>query len=131
MKKTSSGKLIAVFGAAGKRDKGKRPLMGKLAAKLADEVILTAEDPRSEDVNTIISQIKSGATANRGHVHSLPDRQKAIEFALTLARKGDTIGVFGKGHEQSMNLDGRTEVPWSDHEAIMKALENTKSTNEA
>jgi len=128
LKKTTKGKLIAVYGAAGLRDYNKRPLMGDVGARLADETILTAEDPRSEDVNTIIWQMKDGITTNHAHVHEISDRQRAINFAINhLAKKGDTVGIIGKGHEQAMNLDGKTETPWSDHQAVLKALKKEKS----
>lgn len=118
----TQGKLLVVFGAAGLRDATKRPLMGEIASQLADEVILTSEDPRTEDARLIIEQIKTGATQNRGHIHSQPDRRQAIQFALSLASTGDTVIVCGKGHEQSMNLDGKREVPWSDAEVMSSLL---------
>lgn len=113
-------KLIAIFGAAGRRDRTKRPIMGKIAAKLADEVVLTAEDPRTEDVNTIIGQIASGAP--KFPFHKIPDRQQATNYAIiNLAQKGDIVGIFGKGHETSMCY-GTTEHPWSDRQAVLTAL---------
>lgn len=121
-KSETKGKLIVVFGSAGKRDKTKRPLMGAAADIYADEIILTAEDPRGEDVRLIIAQIKSGIAQHIGHTHGIADRQKAIEFALKLATAGDTVIVCGKGHEQSMNLDGRHEIPWSDQRVIQTIL---------
>lgn len=122
VKSITKGKVIVVFGAAGCRDATKRPLMGAVASELADEIILTAEDPRTEDVRLIIEQIKNGATTNRGHIHSEPDRKKAIQFALSLAKTGDTVIVCGKGHEQTLNLDGKREIPWSDIEAVTSLL---------
>jgi UDP-N-acetylmuramoyl-L-alanyl-D-glutamate--2,6-diaminopimelate ligase len=116
-------KLIAVFGAAGLRDHAKRPMMGRIASELADMAVFTAEDPRSEDVNVIIRQMKEGIVKNWGHMHEIPDRKKAIEFALLkLARPGDVVGIFGKGHEKSMNLDGTHEIPWSDQAEVEKIL---------
>lgn len=121
--KKPTQKLIAVFGAAGLRDSSKRSEMGEVSARLADEVVLTAEDPRTEDVNVIIRQIKEGIGGNYGHVHEIADRKKAIEFALkTLAKHGDIVGVFGKGHEKSINLDGKRELPWSDQETVKQVL---------
>ena len=119
----SGKKLIAVYGSAGLRDYRKRPIMGKIGSELADIVILTAEDPRTEDVHEIIDQMKTGAT-NSHRIRLEPDRQKAITMAVSIAKKGDIIGVFGKGHEQSMCF-GTIEYPWSDHEAIKKALQQT------
>jgi len=112
-----SARLIAVFGAAGKRDKSKRPLMGKIASKLADISILTAEDPRGEDVNNICEQIAEGFEKSDKKKEKdffiIPDRKEAIKFAIDLASEGDTVALFGKGHEKSMNV-GNKEIPWSD-----------------
>jgi UDP-N-acetylmuramoyl-L-alanyl-D-glutamate--2,6-diaminopimelate ligase len=116
-------RLIAVFGCAGKRDANKRPLMGEIAASLADEVVVTSEDPRSEDPRVIIHQIKAGAKTNHGHLHGIVDRQQAINFAIAkLAMEEDTVVVLGKGHEASLNLDGKHEIPWSDVTACQNAI---------
>lgn len=122
----TSGRLIAVFGSAGKRDTEKRSLMGEIAAKEADIVVVTAEDPRGE-IEHINAQITKGAKKiglREGvNLFITHDRQKAISLAINdLAIRGDVVGIFGKGHEISMNLDGRKEVPWSDFEAVKKAL---------
>lgn len=124
LKGTTKGRLISVFGCAGERDTRKRPQMGKIAGKMCDLTILTAEDPRSEKVEDIISQILKGVSKSRkDRVVSIPDRQKAITYALSESRFGDTVGIFGKGHEKSMNLDGKTETPWSDYGVINDFLE--------
>ncbi len=113
LKKLPNKKLIAVFGCAGLRDKEKRPMMGKIACQLADIVVLTAEDPRTEEVTKIIDQIANGCL-NKKKIIREPDRQKAINLAVQeLAHPEDIIGIFGKGHEQSMCY-GTTEYPWSD-----------------
>ncbi len=123
LKNTTKGKLIAVYGAAGLRDAKKRPLMGEIGAQLADEVILTAEDPRTEDVRFIIKSMLEGIKTNHGHVHTIIDRKEAIHFAINrLAKAGDTVVLLGKGHEKSMNLDGRHETAWSDQETAKHAL---------
>lgn len=119
----TSGKLIAVFGSAGERDPYKRPKMGEVAGKFADEVILTAEDPRSERVEDIIVQIKSGIKSKNAKIYSEPDRKKAIKLALDIAKNGDLVGIFGKGHEKSMNLDGIHETPWSDQKIVREYIE--------
>lgn len=118
-------KLIVVFGAAGLRDASKRPLMGKVAAALADRIILTAEDPRVENPHSIAKDILQGMPAKvRKEVIVEIDRQKAINIAINqIAKRGDWVVACGKGHEESMNLDGFTETPWSDHQAINNALE--------
>lgn len=122
----SPGRLIAVFGAAGKRDVGKRAVMGAIAMKLARLVVITAEDPRGE-LEVINKQITEGAKRSGGvigkNLFVVDDRQEAIEFAINkLAKYGDTVGIFGKGHETSMNLDGKEEIPWLDKKAVEKAL---------
>ncbi len=130
-----TARLIVVFGCAGERDWQKRPMMGKIAGRLADISIITTEDPRSENTNDIIDQItvgikKSGAKEvldpgkkipSRSFVRE-PDRQLAINLAVRTASPEDIIVVTGKGHEESMNL-GRGEIPWSDFDAIKRALE--------
>lgn len=125
IQKSTKGEIIAVYGSAGLRDHSKRPLMGKIGSQLADIVVVTAEDPRTEDVNQIISQIKQGATG-KAKIYTEPDRQKAIDLAIVkLAKKGDVVAIFGKGHEKSMCF-GTIEHPWSDHDAVKKALKKRK-----
>ncbi len=120
-----SGKLISVFGAASQRDLGKRPIMGGISAKLADITVLTDEDPRFEDSHKIIEEIAKGAyeagAKDNQNLFKQSNRQRAIEFAISLAKKGDIVGIFGKGHEESMNYHGK-EIPWSDLKAVEKAL---------
>lgn len=118
-------KLIVVFGSAGLRDATKRPLMGAVAARLADYIVITSEDPRIEDPRVIARAILKGVPAkHRSKVTIELDRARAINIAINkLAKKGDWVVTCGKGHEESMNLDGETETPWSDHEALVKALE--------
>lgn len=117
--------LIVVFGSAGLRDASKRPLMGKAAADLADKIVITSEDPRIEDAGNIAKEIMSGIPKHkRAGITIELDRAKAIDYAInTLAKKGDWVVSCGKGHEESMNLDGFTETPWSDQEAMTAALE--------
>lgn len=115
-------RLIAVYGSAGLRDAIKRPMMGKIGTSLADYCVFTAEDPRTEDVWSIIRQMKEQLTENHDRVISIADRFEAIKFALTrLAQPGDIVVVLGKGHEQSMCY-GLVEHPWDDREAVRKIL---------
>lgn len=121
--KRKGSRLIVVFGAAAKRDISKRPKMGKIAAQHADKIILTAEDPRGEDPQAIAQEILSGMPSSaKGKVVVIPDRQEAITHAVKLAKRGDYVIACGKGHEESMNLDGKKETPWSEHKAFEKAL---------
>jgi UDP-N-acetylmuramoyl-L-alanyl-D-glutamate--2,6-diaminopimelate ligase len=126
------GKLIVVFGCAGLRDRSKRPRMGEVAGRLADYTFLTAEDPRTEDVNAIIAEIAAGclSSGRREGVDCwrVPDRSDAIARAINLARSGDLVIITGKGHEQSMCF-GTTEYPWSDHEAARAALRAAPSSH--
>lgn len=121
IKKTTRGRLIHVFGAAGQRDKSKRPFMGEMSAKHSDVIILTAEDPRSEKIEDINAQIKLGIKNFKGELFEFNDRQEAIDTAIRIANEGDVVIATGKGHEKSMNL-GRGEESWSDHEAVKQAL---------
>lgn len=121
-KQRRAGRLIAVFGCAGLRDQTKRPLMGAIGAKLADTAIFTAEDPRTEDIWSIIRQMKESVKPYHNKIISIPDRGTAITYALEkVAKPGDMVGIFGKGHEQSMCY-GTTETPWSDISAVTKIL---------
>ncbi len=119
------GRVIAVFGSAGLRDRAKRRMMAEVAADLADITVLTAEDPRTESLGQILSQMAGGAEG-RGGIEGetfwqVPDRGAAIRFALELARPGDLVLLCGKGHEQSMCF-GETEYPWDDRQALRAAL---------
>jgi UDP-N-acetylmuramoyl-L-alanyl-D-glutamate--2,6-diaminopimelate ligase len=125
-KRDIKGRLIAVYGCAGLRDAIKRPMMGQIGVELADLVVFTAEDPRTEDIWSIIRQMKEALTEGHNKVVSVPDRQAAIDFAIQqLAQPGDLIAVLGKGPEKSMCY-GTVETPWSDEEALIKALAKRK-----
>ncbi|MEX0895962.1 MAG: Mur ligase family protein [Patescibacteria group bacterium] len=122
---SKNGKLIAVYGAAGLRDRTKRPIMGQIGTQLADYVIFTTEDPRTEDVWSIIRQMKEQLTEHHDKIISIADRQAAIEFAVTkLAGPSDTVAILGKGHEKSICI-GTTEFPWSDQAAVQQAIAPT------
>lgn len=120
--KQKEKKLIAVFGAAGLRDKTKRPMMGRVANKYADFSVITAEDPRTEDVNEICNEIAGGFSGNQDKYKIMTNRGEAINFAINnLANDGDIVVICGKGHEKSMCF-GTKEYPWSDQEAAKNAL---------
>lgn len=122
------GRLIALIGCEGFRDVEKRAMMGEIAQRFSNIVIVTAVDPRGQMdvINRQIAEGAKGAGAKRDkNFFIIEDRQEAINFAINkLAKKGDAIGIFGKGHEQSLNLDGKKEIPWSDLEAVRKALKH-------
>ena len=119
------GRVIAVFGSAGLRDKAKRRMMAETSAELADLTILTAEDPRTESLNGILEEMAAGATSKGGREGEtfwrVPDRGEAIRFALRLARAGDIVLYCGKGHEQSMCFGAREHL-WDDRTAMRAAL---------
>lgn len=106
----TSRELTVVFGCGGDRDKGKRPLMGEIAANLADKVIVTSDNPRSEDVDAIIAQIMEGVQRSSAHpqVAVVPDRAEAIAKAIAEACEGDTVVIAGKGHENYQKFSDRT-----------------------
>ena len=117
------GRVLLVFGAGGDRDKAKRERMGEVAAALADEVILTSDNPRTEDPLAIIAQIEAGMKKSGfGRYAVIPDRREAIFRAVSLAKKGDMILVAGKGHEDYQEVKGR-KTPFSDVEVLGQALE--------
>lgn len=121
------GRLIAVFGSAGLRDVAKRRLMGRVSGRLADFTVVTAEDPRTEDLDAINAEIAAGVGefAPPPAFAIVPDRAAAIQFAVNMARPGDIVAAFGKGHERSMCF-GEIEYPWSDQEAMRTALDNRR-----
>lgn len=127
LRSKTPGRVVAVFGCAGERDREKRPLMGEISAKLADITILTDEDPRFEDRQKIIEEMVQGAlrvgAVEGKSLFREPDREKAIQMAISLSKKGDTVGIFGKGHEKSMNYRGR-EKSWSDQKVVLRILGN-------
>jgi len=121
--KQTEGRLIAVFGSAGDRDVQKRPVQGRIACLHADIVILTNEDPRSEDPMSILEEIARGCASEGGAalLECIPERRLAIRRAISLAREADTILLLGKGHETSiMKKEG--EEPWNEIEIAREEL---------
>jgi UDP-N-acetylmuramoyl-L-alanyl-D-glutamate--2,6-diaminopimelate ligase len=114
------GRVICLFGCGGDRDSGKRPDMGSVASTLADLVVLTSDNPRTEDPLTIIEQVQSGIDAAVDLVVD-PDRARAIRHAIELARPGDVVVLAGKGHETTQTI-GDTVVPFDDRVEARSAL---------
>ncbi len=112
-----TGRLVVVFGAGGDRDRGKRPLMGAIAAAKADRVIVTDDNPRSEDAAAIRASIIAAA---RGAVE-IGDRREAIHRAIADLQSGDVLLIAGKGHETGQIIGDRV-IEFSDHEAVATAL---------
>jgi UDP-N-acetylmuramoyl-L-alanyl-D-glutamate--2,6-diaminopimelate ligase len=114
-------RVIAVFGAGGDRDRGKRPLMGAIAAREADVAIVTSDNPRSEDPDAIIAEIVAGIEDRTG-VEVDADRRAAIRRAVELAEPGDVLVIAGKGHEQGQEFAGGRKEPFDDVEIAREAL---------
>ncbi len=114
----AAGRVLVVFGAGGDRDRGKRPLMGKIAADRADVVVVTSDNPRSEPPLAIIQDVLQGAGMD---VEIDPDRRSAIARALDLAGEGDVVVIAGKGHEQGQEVDGEKH-PFDDRAVAREAL---------
>ncbi len=115
------GRVIVVFGCGGDRDRAKRPMMGEVATALADLAVLTTDNPRSEDPDVIIEEVRNGVRATERLLVE-PDRQAAIELAVSRARPHDVVVVAGKGHEAGQVFADRT-VPFDDRDAVLRALE--------
>lgn len=134
VKTMTKGRLIHVFGSAGRRDASKRPLMGKISSRFADVIILTSEDSRDEDQYKIMREIEKGIQKSKfknqnsndkefaqNTLFEIPDRKKAIEMAIKLARNGDFVLLTGKSHEKSINY-GKGEEPWDEYITVSDAL---------
>jgi len=115
------GRVITVFGCGGDRDPAKRPLMGEAAGTLSDAVVLTSDNPRSEDPVGIILQVEDGLRCTTATVHTEVDRRTAIAFALSLAREGDAVLIAGKGHEDYQVFADRT-IHFDDREVAREEL---------
>ena len=116
---TGPARVHVVFGCGGDRDRGKRPLMGEIATRLADRVIVTSDNPRSEDPDAIISEILVGTGPDVEHD---ADRRAAINTALAGARRGDVVVIAGKGHEQGQEFEGGRKIPFDDVTVAREAL---------
>jgi UDP-N-acetylmuramoyl-L-alanyl-D-glutamate--2,6-diaminopimelate ligase len=113
-------RVICVFGCGGDRDKGKRPLMGSVAARLADRVILTSDNPRSEDPASVLRDIEAGVRG-AANVSTIADRAKAIAAAIDACAPGDALLIAGKGHE-TYQIIGLKTLPFDDRETAREAL---------
>lgn len=123
LQEITPGRVILVFGATGDRDKGKRPLMGAIAAKNADLIFLTDDETYTEPANQIRKAVHIGIqkAGGMGKTKEIGDRREAIKMAIQTAKRGDTVIITGMGHQTTRNMSGK-EVPWSDVKEAQKAL---------
>src|SRR5690606_29550865 len=126
LREVTAGRLTVVLGCGGDRDRGKRPLMGEAAARLADVAVFTSDNPRSEDPLAILAAMLEGALnvprPERAHVIMEPDRAAAIGLAIDRAEPGDVVLVAGKGHEQGQDIAGEV-IPFDDRQVVAEAIE--------
>lgn len=121
LRPVTAGRLVIVLGAGGDRDRGKRPLMGRIAADLADVLVVTDDNPRSEDPARIRAEVLAGAREGSAEVLEIGDRREAIAAAVGRARLGDTVVVAGKGHERGQQV-GDVVHPFDDREVLTELL---------
>ncbi|MBD3244914.1 MAG: UDP-N-acetylmuramoyl-L-alanyl-D-glutamate--2,6-diaminopimelate ligase [Candidatus Moranbacteria bacterium] len=119
-----SSRFYWIFGSCGNRDRGKRPIMGEIASKYADHIILTNEDPYDEDPDQIIKEIYKGTDKTKTKI--IKNRKKAIEEALKFAKKGDIVLITGKGAEENMKIGSRL-IDWNDEKAVKNILSHRKN----
>jgi UDP-N-acetylmuramoyl-L-alanyl-D-glutamate--2,6-diaminopimelate ligase len=123
-KSITKNRVILVFGATGDRDKGKRPIMGEIAARLADRIILTDEESYNEDPDAIRAQVMEGiesVTKGSAKADEIADRREAIKKGLSVAKKGDIVLITGMGHEQFRIVNGK-RIPWNDADVVRELL---------
>jgi len=120
-RRLTAGRLIAVFGAGGDRDRDKRPKMGRAAAKLSDLVVITSDNPRSEVPEAIVAEVAGGAEG-ASELEIVVDRREAIALALARAEPGDTVVIAGKGHEQGQEFEDGRKVPFDDRDVAREEL---------
>jgi len=123
MRELKPDRIITVFGCGGNRDKKKRPLMGAIASELSDFLLITNDNPRTEDPEVIIDNIVAGFPAGFTNYERILDRKKAIERALNLAAKGDFVLIAGKGHETNQTFKDKT-IEFDDKKIALEILKN-------
>jgi UDP-N-acetylmuramoyl-L-alanyl-D-glutamate--2,6-diaminopimelate ligase len=122
MREQTSGRLITVFGCGGDRDRDKRPAMGRISSRLADVVVLTTDNSRSEDPDVIVEQIVAGVPQGaRDRIEIATDRRAAIRTAIAAAAPGDSVVVAGKGHEQGQHASGKV-IAFDDRMVVREEL---------
>lgn len=123
LKKITKGKIIAVFGATGNRDKSKRPLLGEAAAKGADVLVITDEEPYDEKPEDIIAAVAAGAEKlKKENIYKIVDRKKALKKAIELTESGDVVVATGMGHQKYRNVGGNKKIAWDEAQVIKELL---------
>jgi UDP-N-acetylmuramoyl-L-alanyl-D-glutamate--2,6-diaminopimelate ligase len=131
-RRLTGGRLISVFGAGGDRDREKRPLMGRAGAELSDIAVVTSDNPRSEDPDAIIEQIRSGIPKSpHAEVVVERDRRAAIALGVSLAGEGDEVVIAGKGHEQGQEFEDGRKIPFDDRDVAREELRRLSQTSAA
>lgn len=125
VKTYTRGRVILVFGCGGDRDKGKRPIMGEIAGKLATYTIITTDNPRTEKPEDIINEIKAGIDKTKGKYEIVVDRKEAIKKALSIAQKRDMIILAGKGHEKYQEVNNE-KIPFDEKKIVEDIIKNMK-----
>jgi UDP-N-acetylmuramoyl-L-alanyl-D-glutamate--2,6-diaminopimelate ligase len=120
--RSGNEKVITVVGCGGDRDAAKRPVMAKIASELSDKIILTSDNPRSENPDDILKQMQTGVPVHLSNkVLSIADRKEAVKVACTLAKEGDIILVAGKGHEKYQEIKG-VKHPFDDKQVLEESF---------
>jgi UDP-N-acetylmuramoyl-L-alanyl-D-glutamate--2,6-diaminopimelate ligase len=123
----TKNRLVCLFGCGGDRDPGKRPLMGRVAAEMADIVVVTSDNPRTEDPGKIINDILAGIPRDLAHkVQVVESRDEAVKAAVGMAKSGDTVLLAGKGHED-YQIIGHVKHPMDDRKLAAEAIRGRKS----
>jgi UDP-N-acetylmuramoyl-L-alanyl-D-glutamate--2,6-diaminopimelate ligase len=125
-RRLTTGRLISVFGAGGDRDRDKRPKMGRAGAQLSDLVVITSDNPRSEDPEKIVAEVASGVEG-AAELEVMVDRREAIALALGRAEQSDTVVIAGKGHEQGQEFEGGRKIAFDDREVAREELRKLSS----
>ena len=121
MRQVTEGRLVALFGCGGDRDRKKRPIMGRIAQENADFVIVTSDNPRTEQPEAIVAEILAGMDESRANMQVIVDRPKAIEWAIEHHQPGDVIVLAGKGHEDYQVI-GKTKIHMDEREIVAEIL---------
>ena len=121
LRKIAQARIITVFGCGGDRDRTKRPLMGQIAADMSDFVVVTSDNPRTEDPEAIVNEVAEGTKNAKVPVVTIVDRTQAIEFALKEAESGDIVLLAGKGHE-TYQIIGTEKIHYDEREIVKNIL---------